>query len=172
MSIWFTSDYHISHKNIIYHCNRPFESIHEMNVALTETHNKLVQPKDTVYFLGDLVMDKRVVSSTLDRLNGVFHFIYGNHDSKSKKIIQGHKKVVSAEELTSVSLNGRLIVLCHYPMRTWTKSHFGSINLHGHCHGTLPPFKNQLDIGIDNIYKLLGEYRPIEISEVLELINV
>ena len=30
------------------------------------------------------------------------------------------------------------IVLCHYAMRVWQKSHYGAWMLYGHSHGTLP----------------------------------
>lgn len=45
----------------------------------------------------------------------------------------------------------------------------GSWYLYGHSHGNLPPYDNYktMDIGIDSIFKLLGEYRPISFEETL-----
>ena len=53
MNYWWTSDYHFSHANIIKYCDRPFESVEEMNEAIIKRHNERVKPEDTVFFLGD-----------------------------------------------------------------------------------------------------------------------
>lgn len=53
--IFFTADLHLYHTNIIKHCNRPFETIEEMNNVLVDNWNKVVGPKDTIYILGDFV---------------------------------------------------------------------------------------------------------------------
>ena len=36
----------------------------------------------------------------------------------------------------------QLVVLCHYAMRVWDRSHYGSWHLYGHSHGNLPPWKS------------------------------
>lgn len=52
--IFFTSDQHYGHKNVITYCNRPFTSVEEMNDKLVEFHNQTVTKKDDlVYHLGD-----------------------------------------------------------------------------------------------------------------------
>lgn len=53
--IYFTSDLHLGHKNIIRLCNRPFSSIEEMDAVLIENWNRKVHQNDTVYILGDLM---------------------------------------------------------------------------------------------------------------------
>ena len=51
------------------------------------------------------------------------------------------------------------IVMCHYPLAIWDKSHRGSYMLHGHSHGGYnPEFGRILDVGIDNHYNLYGEW--------------
>ena len=35
----------------------------------------------------------------------------------------------------------------------------------------LEPKGKSLDVGVDNIYKLFGEYRPISINEIIKLID-
>ena len=56
MTIFYTSDTHFCHKNILQHENRPFNDIDEMDTALIEQWNKTVGKKDTVYHLGDFVL--------------------------------------------------------------------------------------------------------------------
>lgn len=69
--IWFTSDQHFYHKNVIRYCNRPFKSLEEMHETLIQNWNKVVGPTDIVYILGDFAFCgvarmKEIVS----RLNG------------------------------------------------------------------------------------------------------
>lgn len=47
--IYYTSDVHLYHKNIIRSCVRSFESIEEMNSAIIQNWNKRVNDKDTIY---------------------------------------------------------------------------------------------------------------------------
>ena len=49
--LFFTSDHHFGHANIIKFCNRPFKDVQEMNETLIERWNKKVKPKDHVYHL-------------------------------------------------------------------------------------------------------------------------
>lgn len=60
-NIWFSSDHHFNHKNIIDYCKRPFQSVEEMNIALIENHNKFVNKNDDVYFLGDFVLGTKKI---------------------------------------------------------------------------------------------------------------
>ena len=63
--LYFTSDHHFWHTNIIQYCNRPFVSIEEMNEVLIQNWNDLVLPEDEVYYLGDFSMAARPVNSLL-----------------------------------------------------------------------------------------------------------
>ena len=53
--IWFTSDLHFNHLNILKYepKSRPFENVAEMNEALIKNWNDRVKPEDTVFVLGD-----------------------------------------------------------------------------------------------------------------------
>ena len=51
-AIWFTSDFHFGHFNIIRYCNRPFASTEEMDALIADRMNAHVKPNDTLYFLG------------------------------------------------------------------------------------------------------------------------
>ena len=53
--VFFTSDLHLGHRNIIRHCKRPISSIDEMDQCLIEKWNGKVTNADTVYILGDLM---------------------------------------------------------------------------------------------------------------------
>ena len=76
--VFFTSDFHFDHRNIIAYCQRPFASVEEMNESLIERFNETVGTSDTVYILGDLVMGRDL--SCVERLNGRKFLLMGNHD--------------------------------------------------------------------------------------------
>ena len=81
-TIFFTSDLHFGHEGIIRMCNRPFQTLEEMDETLIKNWNSLAKPKDKVYVLGDFFMyyKKPKLREILNRLNGTKILIKGNHD--------------------------------------------------------------------------------------------
>jgi calcineurin-like phosphoesterase family protein len=61
MAIFFTSDHHFGHENIIRYCNRPFTSVQQMNEIMILRWNGAVLPEDEVYYLGDFAMKSDLV---------------------------------------------------------------------------------------------------------------
>jgi len=166
---FFTSDQHWFHENIIRFSNRPFQSLEEMNEAMIENWNAKVQKGDLVYHLGDFALKCRVeeANGILDRLHGQIILIRGNHDSMAEKVRHRFAAVKDYDEIAipdAAASNGkRKIVLLHYAMRVWNKSHHGSWHLYGHSHGTLPddPHSLSFDVGVD-----CWEYAPLSYEEV------
>lgn len=79
-NIFFTSDTHFGHTNILQFCNRPFHSVQEMNEALINNWNNVVRPEDTVYHLGDFAFGgSQLWNDVLSKLNGHIYLILGNH---------------------------------------------------------------------------------------------
>ena len=118
MKVWFTSDYHLGHENIIEYCNRPFNSIEHMNVSLIRNHNQRVKPEDTVFFLGDFCFRNTEGGKAgegqlnraefyLKQLNGRFVFIRGNHDHNNSLNTPIHSAVIE--------MGGHHIYLVHNP---------------------------------------------------------
>ena len=93
MTIWFFSDPHFGHANIIEHCQRPFASVEEMNEKLIKNYQELVMPGDDVYFLGDVALHGH--EKILKRLPGNKHLIIGNHDwNKNNRITDKHRETL------------------------------------------------------------------------------
>ena len=86
MTIWFTSDHHFGHANIIKYCERPFNSVGHMNASMIGSWNGVVASDDTVYYLGDFAMQPHLVAEILPQLNGKKLLIAGNHDRCHPKI--------------------------------------------------------------------------------------
>jgi len=175
VSIFFTSDTHFGHRHICQFTNRPWANSDEMDDALIAAWNNVVGPGDTVYHLGDFSFAKpSETRATLERLRGNKHLILGNHDRfirARKSHFVGPKLFASVNDYAEIKpllpdgMKQR-ICLFHYGQRVWNGSHHGSIQLHGHSHGTLEPFGSSLDVGVD--CKLVtDEYRPISLDEVL-----
>ena len=79
-NVWFTSDPHFGHANIISYCARPYTDVNHMNEMLILNWNAVVQPEDTVYVLGDFSMSLTYMETVTPRLNGKKILICGNHD--------------------------------------------------------------------------------------------
>lgn len=156
--IWFISDTHFGHKNIIKYCNRPFNNVHEMDEALIRNWNETVGQDDMVYHVGDFAMGSDP-AKILRRLNGSKILIKGNHD-KRPQTAHGWSEIHNYLE---IYIENQFIVLFHYSMRVWNKSHHGAWMLYGHSHNTLPddPNSKSIDVGVD-----CHDYRPISFEDV------
>ncbi|MAH42178.1 hypothetical protein CL614_00410 [archaeon] len=133
-----------------------------MNETIWHNFFDKVHKGDTLYFLGDLTFKKPVAYNffqTMKANNIQVHFIFGNHDRGIRGII--HDKAAWCGDLKLISVNNMELVLSHYAMRVWPKSHFNSGNLYAHSHGTLPPEGKQWDVGVDN-----NNFFPISADEV------
>ena len=161
MTIWFSSDHHFNHMNIIKHCQRPFSSVREMDEEMISRWNSVVKENDEVYYLGDLTLgDWTIAWSYIKRLNGRIRFIEGNHDYRWFSKLPENQKLLPIHEL---KFNKQSLVLSHYPMRSWNKSFHGSYHLFGHVHGAMQPYGKSFDIGVD-----CHDFYPISIEEVIE----
>ena len=172
-NIWFTSDHHFDHKNIIKFSNRPFNSVEEMDEELIKRWNEKVQPKDDVYHLGDIgLCPSGRLKEILDRLNGNIFLIRGNHDGAAESCksrfewIKDYYKLKVPDE--AAQGKEQSLILLHYAMRVWDKSHWGAYHLYGHSHGELPDDINSLsfDVGVD-----CHNFYPISYQEVKQIMS-
>jgi calcineurin-like phosphoesterase family protein len=174
MNNFFISDTHFFHKNILKYSNRPFANVEEMNEKMIENWNKMVTSKDTVYHLGDVSFGPYQETKTLlRRLNGNIHIVWGNHDKTLQTNVADLIKsqiIRSAQHYLEISIDRQMIVLFHFGQRVWNKSHYSSIHLYGHSHGSLPPHGKSVDVGVD-CKEITSEYRPVSIDEVKEYMS-
>jgi calcineurin-like phosphoesterase family protein len=153
-NIWFTSDLHFGHTNIIRFCGRPYSDVKEMDQDLINNWNSVVHPDDTVYMLGDIFFCKfNDALKIMDQLNGHKNLVYGNHDKviRNNEVLQKKFSLI-LDDLDQIEIDGYKLVLCHYPMWSWNGASRGAIQLHGHIHSNKPvqPHKRQYDVGVDN----------------------
>ena len=168
MTIFFTSDNHYQHANMVKYESRPFKNVNDMDTQMIDKWNKKVSKNDSVYILGDFAFgDSESVSKLLDKLNGNKFLIKGNHDYylKDREI---HKKFGWVKDYYMLKYNGLKIVLFHYPIAVFDCQHYESIHLHGHIHSRIlePKIKNAYNVGVD-----VNNYEPVSLEEILEKIN-
>ena len=168
--IYFISDTHFGHKNIIKMCNRPFESIEEMDETLIKNWNNKVNGSDTVYIIGDMFYRSDNVQQILQRLKGKKRLIIGNHDGSWMTKLDAAKYFASIDNYLEVSIDNHLVVMCHNPLLTW-KHQKKSYMIHGHIHiDTQADFwpliavrENLLNAGAD-----INGFAPVSLSELIE----
>ncbi|HEX8535644.1 MAG TPA: metallophosphoesterase family protein [Allosphingosinicella sp.] len=159
MTIFFTSDTHFGdHRTLNIH-KRPFRSVAEMDEVMIAAWNDSVGEGDEVWHLGDFARKPADVPALLGRLSGRKHLIRGNNDDPA---IAGLPGWASVRDYHEMELEGRRLVLCHYPFRSWNGQHCGALNLHGHSHGKLKPMPRQHDVGVD-----ARGFRPVTLSDLL-----
>jgi len=164
VATYFSSDYHLGHKNVIKYDGRPFKDVSHMDEEIINNHNEVVDPEDDFYFLGDLSFNRRATESYLQRLNGNKFFIGGNHDySDTIKLYEKYGTYLG--NLAEIDVAGQRIVICHYSMRVWNKSHHGAWHLYGHSHHSLPddPHALSIDVGINGKGY---NYRPLSFRQI------
>lgn len=151
MTIFFTSDTHFDHKNIIKHCSRPFSSVDEMNETIIRNWNQDVGVQDTVYHLGDFAWFN--AANFAKRLNGNIHMLWGNHDRGSKQARDSFFRTYNG--IIELRFGDKFVIGCHYPMLSWNGSFHGSWHIHGHVHSSHTrqidiKMPNSYDVGMDN----------------------
>ena len=132
-NVFLTSDTHFGHVNICNFTNydgspvRPWDSVEEMDEEMVKRWNDTVGPKDKVYHLGDVVINRKSLQ-ILDRLNGDKVLIKGNHDIFPLKDYVKYFRDIRAYHV----MNG--FILSHIPVHKDSIARFGA-NIHGHTHG-------------------------------------
>jgi calcineurin-like phosphoesterase family protein len=176
--IFFISDLHFNHENIIAFCERDFLNKEDMDRVLIERWNQKVPEHGKVFMLGDFCFHSRKSAweKYVSQLNGTIYHVRGNHDKYQitpDKQLQ-EKTLYDILEINVQNDNEdeveQKIILCHYPLSTWYKKEKGSWHLFGHCHGSFKhPHYAALDVGVDTLYA--DSYRPLSYNTIEILIT-
>jgi len=187
--IYFSSDHHFYHANVIRFCDRPYKDVEEMNEALVKNWNAVVKPEDTVYYLGDFSMALRPVELYTKRLNGRKILIAGNHDW----CFPGHKKSKTQEKAANVqqkyltegwdhilvcdniTIGDEVVSMSHFPWKgdstdtrfdDWRLEDDGGWLLCGHVHEKWQRKNKMINVGVD-----VWDYKPVSIETIKGIIN-
>lgn len=179
MQLWFTSDTHFDHANMIHTFKlpdgnpaRPFTDVKEMNECMVERWNEVVKPSDHIYHLGDLTMHRKIETiqhRILNRLNGHKRLLLGNHDGdKVKNYLRWFEKIFASRVIDN-------LLFTHIPVHPVSLGRFKA-NVHGHTHHTIyppvrvPTYKGygvvDREVPYINVCVEQTNYRPISLEEI------
>lgn len=177
--LFFTSDPHFGHKNIIKYCDRPFADVDEMNEAIIANWNAKVPTTGIVFVVGDFCMNCSVKSivDIRKRLNGRIILIRGNHDdfiidvNKREQLFEAvydrlDIRVMTNHEDATDYID---VELHHFPSLVWNNSHKGAWQAFGHCHSKRRiPHQSvfQHDVGMDG-----NNFTPLSFQEFGQIIS-
>lgn len=169
--IFYTADLHLSHEAIIRYCNRPFETVEEMNETIVRNWNAVVRKPDDVYIIGDVLFKLKESSPLyLDRLNGIKHLIRGNHDVQNLKKERFAEQFASIDDYLVIRDQQRKVVLFHYPIVEWEGYFDGAYHMYGHIHNSdnkanqiMKDIPNAFNAGLD-----LNDFTPQPLSQLIE----
>lgn len=181
--IYFTSDLHFGHNNILtLGKGRPFKTIEEHDIALINNWNSVVKPGDVVYVLGDFSMSNNIdtLRKYLTQLKGAKHLILGNHDRVKlhaallkenlwQSIRPYHRIKVKLEDNTPV-----VISLLHFPILEYDGAFKANYyHLYGHIHNinNYDDIYKQLNFKAMNVGVDVNNFKPVSIEETWKFVN-
>ena len=151
MSIFYISDLHFGHQNVIKFDNRPYANTDEMDRDMIRKWNERVGKDDDVYVVGDFAFRSGYGPAWyLQQLSGHKHLIVGNHDGKMLKNKNAMKYWETVDNLTSIQDGDKSIILCHFPILEWNQMRHWHLLVYGHIHANTE----------DDTYKIMKQYRP------------
>jgi calcineurin-like phosphoesterase family protein len=164
-NIFFCSDHHFGHENIIKYCSRPYATVHEMNKDLIDRHNSVVGKDDIVYHLGDFTFNDP--QRYLQYMNGHIFLIRGNHDKK-----KFYNSFIGSMRWMSIEIDGKKCFLNHYPItpenEKKTQDYYNFAKKHdfyivGHVHEKWKTLGNNINVGVD-----VWDYYPIGETQLIK----
>lgn len=191
--IFFTSDTHFHHTNIVHGISRwpeankargcrPFQLLDEMDEELILKINHAVGADDTLYHLGDWSFGGfEKIQEFRNKINcKTIHLILGNHDHHIENNHDNIQRIFSSvSHYKEINIHGQKIILSHYPFKEWHKSYDGSWMLYGHCHNSCPDdaiwlegkHKNAygrktMDVGVDT-----NNFYPYSFHDLVEIMK-
>lgn len=176
MKLFFTSDEHIGHENIIRYVNRPYRDTDEEMRDFIHRHNAKVRVDDHTWHLGDLFWRTFGAGPSIAymrALNGTHSVVLGNHDELLEECpelracfveVIGSKMRPGSAAIHVPQMKKQKLILSHYAQRIWLDSHKGSWHLYGHSHAEAAEHGLSFDVGVDNP---VCNFAPLSMDEVI-----
>ena len=174
-AVFLVSDTHFGHAGVCRFLRddgtklRPWDNPDDMDEEMVRRWNETVRPKDKVYHLGDVVINRRALK-TLARLNGDKVLIKGNHDIFRMDEYTPYFRDIRGYHV----MNG--MILSHIPVHEESLARFGT-NIHGHLHYnrvkvySIDEEKHVVDPRYHCVCVEHTDFRPILFEEVIKRIK-
>lgn len=189
--IFFSSDWHIGHANVIIYSKRPFKDVHHMARVLINNFNSTVPTDGITYFLGDMGLgSSEELKNVIAQLNGTKVLILGNHDKQhnsmyntgfdvvlnaatlyiaGERVTMSHCPLAGVKREDTTDMKGTMPYSCwhgDHKNQAYTVSNEEQFHLHGHIHSpnsgkSKTILGRQMDIGVDG-----NNFRPVSISTI------
>lgn len=179
--IFYVADTHFRDEKIFNKCNRPFANLIEYENVLINRWNSKVKNSDTVYVLGDLVLDGCVEAlDVFVKLNGHKHLLIGNHDEGLLETIR-QKGLFETIDFIKVMQDGdKKVCVCHYPLMDWIEFNRNGYHVYGHIHNKTiqngVAYQQIKEYFIDkpayNCSVDITQYEPVTLDEMIRLKEV
>lgn len=166
MTVWYTSDLHLGHRNVAE--MRGFSCAGAHDAYLIERWNQAVRPDDIVWVLGDVTLSAGQHLHRVAALNGLKHLITGNHDAVFPGHRDSHKHqrewlryFESVQPYARRRADGVEFLMSHFPYSgdrgedrhtQYRLRDEGRLLVHGHLHSpyiTQPGYPRQVHVGLD-----------------------
>ena len=188
--VFFSSDLHLGHTNVLKYSRRPFVDCEQMRHSLIKRFNATIPKSGVCYFLGDMGMNLQEIKKFVDAVHFDCILISGNHDNGYNTMYNAGFKAVF-HTMTMV-IAKQVVSLSHCPLtgvyredcsemkgitgkENWHKeekfrrfsiAEHDGFHLHGHIHspnGGKSEVKlgRQWDVGVDG-----NGYLPVSLSQV------
>ena len=164
-SVFLVSDTHFGHTGVCRFTRndgvtklRPWDSPEEMDEAMIKAWNERVKPTDKVYHLGDVVINRKAMS-TLARLNGDKVLIRGNHDIFRDDEYRQYFRELRAYHVVEG------MIFSHIPIHEESLGRFG-VNVHGHLHANRVMKDDVVDVRYHNVCVETTDFAPILFEDV------
>ena len=173
--IYFISDPHFDHTNIIEYCGRPFDTVEQMNDLIYTNWITTIKQDDIVYFLGDMSFGRNSRSAKwwLKHLTGRIVYIKGSHDKGIKGLSGLPDNVIEVTHAKIIKAKKTRFLLTHSP---YLKDYYNHINMderydwhiHGHVHNIKPLIcrkTKKINVSVETT-----NYCPISMDEILNMV--
>jgi calcineurin-like phosphoesterase family protein len=138
-----------------------------MDRTMISNYNKLVEPNDTVYFIGDFslrgIIHKNDLENIVRKLKGHKHLILGSHDKLHAfdYVDIGFETVHTYLE---IEIEGYKLYLFHDP--AIATGLLDSVCICGHVHNLFKTLDNIINVGVD-----VWDFKPVSIKQIMEIIE-
>jgi len=164
--VYFWSDQHFGHANIIKYSNRPFDDKSHMDKVMVKNYFDTVGDEDLVVWVGDVAFSAvEECRGLLSNLPGQKILIVGNHDFDRKENFKKYQIFSEIFMATSFQMkfekNICNLLVSHYPVDEHLLTP-NTLNIHGHIHTHDADFKN-INVSVEKT-----NYAPIDITGIIK----